>query len=126
MARLIAFLLLLTTFATNLPDGNKKGYLDAKVSNFNFGRFPKKQVRACVFVFKNTGSSPVVIENAINSCNCTSVEFPRRPIKPGENAYIKVFYNGKNYNAGYFRKSVDIHSTASNSIIRIFVTGITE
>lgn len=128
MARLVVLLLLLASFANIVVADNtsQKGYLDIKESSFNFGKFPKKQVRACVFIFKNTGSVPVVIENASTPCNCTSVKFPRQPIMPGKKAYISVYYNGKNYAAGHFRKSVDIHSTASNSVIRLFISGVTE
>lgn len=103
----------------------QKGYLSVKNSNFNFGSFPKKQVRACVFILQNTGTKTVLLENVTTSCNCTAVKYSRQPILPGKTAYLTVYYNGKNYDAGHFKKSIDINSTAENSTLRLFISGTT-
>lgn len=74
---------------------------------------------------KNTGTKPVLLENVTTSCNCTAVKYSRQPILPGKTTYLTVYYNGKNYDAGHFKKSIDINSTAENSTLRLFISGTT-
>lgn len=47
----------------------------------------------CTFKFTNTGTSALIISNAVGSCQCTVPEWPKNPIKPGESATITVHYN---------------------------------
>jgi hypothetical protein len=67
---------------------------------------------ACVFEFKNTGDSPLIISNAKGSCGCTVPEWPKEPIAPGASASIKVKYDTKR--PGAINKSVTITSNAVN------------
>lgn len=46
-----------------------------------------------VLKFKNTGSAPLMITNAVGSCGCTIPEWPKEPIKPGGSAEIKIKYD---------------------------------
>ena len=64
----------------------------------------------CEFKFTNTGKKPLIIYNALGSCQCTVPTYPKAPIKPGETGVIKVHYN--TMNAGSFDKSVTISSNA--------------
>jgi hypothetical protein len=45
------------------------------------------------FKFTNAGKSPLIITDAVASCGCTKPEWPKTPIKPGENAAIRVTFN---------------------------------
>ncbi|MCT4581038.1 MAG: DUF1573 domain-containing protein [Flavobacteriales bacterium] len=72
------------------------------------------------FVFKNTGSVPLLISECVGSCGCTVPEWPREPIAPGASAKLKVTYDTKR--VGVINKSVTIKSNAVNAptkIIRI-------
>jgi hypothetical protein len=74
----------------------------------------------CEFVFKNTGSEPLIIESAKGSCGCTVPEWPKTPIAPGASASIKVTYDTKR--VGLINKTVTITSNATNapnSVVRI-------
>lgn len=44
------------------------------------------------FKFTNTGKHDLLIEKAVGSCGCTIPEFPKEPIKPGEDGKIKVSF----------------------------------
>lgn len=106
--------------------GTKAGYLTIGKATCDFGTFDKRTVRSCVFVFTNTGNAPVVIEQAAVTCNCTSTRFTRQPIMPGKKGYVTVYYNGKNYSKGYFRKNIDVRSNAENGLVRLFISGTTK
>jgi hypothetical protein len=46
-----------------------------------------------ILKFKNTGSAPLMITNAVGSCGCTIPEWPKEPIKAGASAEIKIKYD---------------------------------
>lgn len=106
--------------------GENKGVVTFGSTSFNFGVFPKTQIRKCVFVFKNTGKSPVVINATKTACNCTSIQYTASPVQPGKKGYVTVSYNGKGYHAGHFRKSVDVITNAENGLVRLFIEGETK
>lgn len=109
------------TYATT-----KVGKLEFVRTSYHFGTFDKRTVRKCVFVFKNTGNAPVIINQATATCNCTSAQFKKQPIMPGHKGYITIIYDGSNYGKGYFRKNVDVLSNAANSLVRLFISGTTK
>jgi hypothetical protein len=45
------------------------------------------------FKFTNTGASPLIITDGYASCGCTKPEWPKTPIKPGEQGIIHVTFN---------------------------------
>ncbi|PCI93295.1 MAG: hypothetical protein COB15_16690 [Flavobacteriales bacterium] len=59
----------------------------------NFGSIQQDSKNTKVFKFTNTGSEPLIIEDAKGSCGCTVPKFPKEPIKPGETGEIEVVYS---------------------------------
>src|SRR5215211_6655666 len=43
--------------------------------------------------FRNSGNTPLIIENAHGSCGCTIPEKPTAPIPPGQEGVIKAKFN---------------------------------
>lgn len=60
---------------------------------YNFGTIKQGDVVNYEFKFTNTGKEPLVITEAHGSCGCTVPEWPKEPIKKGQNAVIKVTFN---------------------------------
>lgn len=59
------------------------------------------------FKFKNTGNAALIISQASGSCGCTVPEYPKDPIKPGEEGVIKVKYNSEGH-GGMISKTITI------------------
>jgi hypothetical protein len=74
------------------------------------------------FKFKNTGKEPLIISNAVGSCGCTTPEWPKDPIKPGESAVIKVKYDTNR--VGNFDKMVTITSNAKTPTKVLKIHGV--
>lgn len=92
---------------------------------YDFGTFSESNpVQEAIFIFTNTGSAPLVINQAVASCGCTVPEFTKTPIKPGEKGTIKVTYNGKGKFPGHFKKSITIRSNGVTEMTRIYVEGV--
>ncbi len=62
-------------------------------SSHNFGEIMQDSKNTYVFEFTNTGSEPLVIENASGSCGCTVPTYPKEPIAPGATGEIEVVYS---------------------------------
>lgn len=73
------------------------------------------------FAFTNQGDTPLIVKGVKSSCGCTTPDWTREPVAPGEKGYIIARYDPRN-RPGAFRKSMHIQSNAPNSPT-IFISG---
>lgn len=88
----------------------------------DFGTIPLSVPAAVRFEFKNTGTSPLVIDNVRTPCGCTAVEWPEKPVSPGEKATILVEYNAAKI--GYFYKDIKVFFHGIRQAERLSVKGL--
>ena len=60
---------------------------------YDYGNIYKNGDGVCYFEFTNTGKADLQLTNVTTSCGCTTPEWPKTPIKPGQSSSIKVVYN---------------------------------
>ena len=75
----------------------KSSKADVKVefdsTSFDFGTVSQDSGPVThVFEMTNTGDEAVAILSASTTCGCTRPEFPKKPVKPGGKAKIKVSF----------------------------------
>ena len=58
----------------------------------HLGKVKRGDSRKFDFVFLNTGLDPIEID-IISSCDCTTLDWPRKPIKPGQKGIINVTFD---------------------------------
>jgi len=63
------------------------------------------------FKYKNTGDLPLIIEKIYPSCGCTTVDFPKTPLKKGKTGVINLIFHTKN-SPGPIEKTVLIYSNS--------------
>lgn len=85
---------------------------------FHFGTVREGEKVKHSFHFKNTGSNPLMISNAVASCGCTIPSYPKEPIKPGGEGDILVEFNTKN-RTGHQEKNVIVYSNAQQEAMSI-------
>jgi hypothetical protein len=61
----------------------------------NFGMIRQGEVVSHDFKFTNTGDAPLIITEAVVTCTCTKVDFPKQPIAKGESGVVKVTFESK-------------------------------
>jgi len=66
---------------------------------------------AAEFLMKNEGDRPLVINQVLKSCGCTSVEYPKTSVAPGDSFLVKTVYDAKQM--GTFHKQICLYSNAS-------------
>lgn len=86
----------------------------------DFGRVMQGEKVSFSFKFKNTGKAPLLISSVSSSCGCTVPEYPKDPVKPGEENYITVSFNSEG-KRGFQNKSVTLVSNAQpgTKVLRI-------
>lgn len=93
----------------------------------NFGKFSKEYpIVKCTFGFTNTGTAPLIINQAFATCGCTVPTWPNKPIKPGERGEIEVTYNGKGKFPGHFQKTVTVRTNGVTEVVRLTIEGLME
>jgi hypothetical protein len=81
----------------------------------DLGKVKEGQTVEVAYRFKNTGSSPLIVNNVAAGCGCTVVEKPQEPIAPGKESVIKAQFNSAGQSAGEHRKEVYVTAnTAPN------------
>lgn len=63
--------------------------------DYDFGEINQGESISHNYKIKNIGSEDLIISSAKGSCGCTVPEWPKNPIKAGEEANVKVTFNSK-------------------------------
>ncbi len=74
------------------------------------------------FSFKNVGKTPLIISDASATCGCTVPEYPKTPIKPGEEGVISVVFNSQG-KVGMQDKVVTLTSNANPEAVKLHLVG---
>jgi hypothetical protein len=71
--------------------------MDFQKTEHDFGTINEGQVVEYTYAFKNTGSAPLIIQNAQGSCGCTVPDWTKEPIPAGGTGFVKAKFdsNGK-------------------------------
>lgn len=92
-------------------------------NSHDFGKFNENVKQSAIFTFTNTGDEPLVIQQVMTTCGCTIADYTKNPIPVGKKGQIKISYNGKGKQKGYFRKVITVRSNATNAMTRIYISG---
>ena len=87
----------------------------------SFGKIKQGVPVTYEFSFKNISKEPVVIENAIAGCGCTTPVFSKAPILGGHSDVIKVTYNA--LSVGTFEKKVTVTLAKNSTPIELMIVG---
>jgi hypothetical protein len=74
-----------------------------------------------IFVLKNTGTNPLVIQNVESSCGCTIPDWEKQPIASGNSTEIKVKITPEK--SEYFNKIITVHCNTEKRQISLIVKG---
>jgi hypothetical protein len=89
----------------------------------DFGKVKEGDKVIYEFRFTNTGNAPLLISNVKASCGCTTPDWPRSLIQPGDSNVIKVEYNSKG-RIGEFSKAVEITANTYPNNTTLTISGV--
>ena len=96
--RVIKFqmLLIMTVLSSisnlSAQEKERKVELSFDYDHINLGEVLKGEIRDTTFTFTNTGNEDIIIEG-VSACECTTIDYPREPIKPGEKGEIPITFD---------------------------------
>ena len=101
----------------------KGAVIDSDELTYNFGIISEEEGLAShVFVIKNTGGAPLVINRVTASCGCTRPEWSKEPVAPGKTTNLKVSYDPTG-RPGPFTKMVSIYSNGKKGSFNLAIKG---
>jgi hypothetical protein len=94
------------TLSSEKPVLTETEVIALKEKEYNFGKIPQGKPVTHVFEFKNTGNTPLKLDNVQASCGCTTPEWSKDEVAPGSSSKITVGYNAAN--DGEFEKTITL------------------
>jgi hypothetical protein len=90
-------------------------------SKHDFGKIKKDVPVTYTFEVKNNGNAPLVLADVKASCGCTTADFTKTPIAPGQVGFVKAQYNAKN--TGAFTKTVTVTANTTPNTTVLTLSG---
>lgn len=85
-----------------------------------FGKISEGDVVEHTFTFTNTGSTPLIIQDAKASCGCTIPKKPEQPVAPGETGEIQVRFDSQG-KPGMQNKTITVTANTQPATTRLFI-----
>ena len=86
----------------------------------DFGTIIDGEMVVCYFDYENIGEIELVITSVEATCGCTTPDWTREPLKPGEKERLKIIFDAKG-RSGAQRKVVTVMSNTDNSPVRLTI-----
>jgi hypothetical protein len=83
----------------------------------NYGTIEHNSDPIRIVKFTNTGTEPLIINNATSSCGCTVPKWPTEPIAPGQSASLEVRYATDR--VGRISKSITVRTNAGDHTLQV-------
>jgi Protein of unknown function (DUF1573) len=88
---------------------------------YNFGKIKQGVPVTTYFTVTNISDKPVILENVVPSCGCTTPEWSKEPVAPNSTTKIKVGYNAAS--PVPFTKDITIRLAGIQEARVIHITG---
>ena len=122
MKRLIIITLALITGAMVFGQ-NTGAQLEFGTSKHDFGKFKEEAgPQTANFEFTNTGTSDLLVTRVLASCGCTTPDWTKHPVKPGEKGFVKVTYDPRN-RPNKFKKTATVYTNGQPKVSVLIIEG---
>lgn len=108
--------------STQAADPATLGSFQFPEMEYDFGTINEGKVVEHIFKFTNNGQAPLVISNITASCGCTSPDWSKAPVKPGDEGYVKVVFNSA-AKSGTQAPTVSIQANTNPTVTRLRLKG---
>jgi hypothetical protein len=89
----------------------------------DFGTFKEEAGRQTFdFIVTNTGTEPLVIQNVVASCGCTTPDWTKQPIPAGSKGKVTAIYDPAN-RPGPFNKTLSVYTNTKPEVVVLVIKG---
>jgi hypothetical protein len=99
---------------TGVDEDTGQGVIEFKNTSHSFGEISEGEVVSFTFQFENTGTSNLIVNNVKASCGCTTPEWTKEPILPGEKGKLVVTFDSE----GRSGNQIKVITVYTNSTIK--------
>ena len=100
----------------------KLGKITYSNDTFDFGKIKEGVIIEHDFTFVNEGVAPIIVRQVTASCGCTTPDYSRKPVAPGETGTIKVRFDS-NGQVGKQHKVVTVVTNADTPVTLVHIRG---
>jgi len=122
MKRLL-FIFSLLIFGISAKSQTATTKMQISATEHDFGTFKEEAGRQTFdFIVTNTGTDPLVIQNVVASCGCTTPEWTKQPIPAGAKGKVTAIYDPKD-RPGPFSKTISVYANTNPSPVTLTIKG---
>jgi len=89
----------------------------------DFGQFKEEAgPQSYSFEFVNSGTTDLLITRVVASCGCTTPEWTKSPVKPGEKGFVAATYDPRN-RPNKFKKTVTVYTNGNPAVSVLVIEG---
>jgi hypothetical protein len=122
MKKLFLFVSLLI-FGVSVSGQFAKTKMQLSVTEHDFGTFKEEAGRQTFdFIVTNTGTDPLVIQNVVASCGCTTPEWTKQPIAAGAKGKVTAIYDPQG-RPGPFNKTLSVYTNSKPEVVVLVIKG---
>lgn len=97
--------------------------IQVSATEHDFGKFKEEAGRQTFdFIVTNTGTEPLVIQNVVASCGCTTPDWTRQPIAAGAKGKVTAIYDPKD-RPGQFNKTLSVYTNTKPEVTVLVIKG---
>jgi hypothetical protein len=97
--------------------------MQLSATEHDFGTFKEEAGKQTFdFIVTNTGTEPLVIQNIVASCGCTTPEWTKQPIPAGATGKISAIYDPTG-RPGPFNKTLSVYSNTKPEVVVLVIKG---
>jgi hypothetical protein len=117
------FIISLLIFAISARSQVATTKMQLAATEHDFGTFKEEAGRQTFdFIVTNTGTEPLVIQNVVASCGCTTPEWTKQPIPAGAKGKVTAIYDPKD-RPGQFNKTLSVYTNTKPEVSVLVIKG---
>lgn len=86
----------------------------------DFGTIIEGEMVVCYFEYENQGKGDLLITSVESTCGCTTPDWNKKPLKPGDRSQLKVVFNAQG-RSGAQLKSIAVVSNSETEVVRLSI-----
>lgn len=94
-------------------------------SKFDFGTIKEGEVVKHTYQFKNTGNQTLIISEVKVTCGCTTPEWTRTPVAPGQTGFITAQFNSTGKPGQNHKVITVVSNSVTGNVPLSFITQVT-
>lgn len=119
----LVFILALLIFGVTAKSQVAVTKMQPSATEHDFGTFKEEAGRQTFdFILTNTGTEPLVIQNVVASCGCTTPDWTRQPIPAGATGKVTAIYDPKD-RPGQFNKTLSVYTNTKPEVTVLVIKG---